>query len=73
MSRKVTRLARERGARFEYLFMWASGEELAQIAALVDEGTLKPVIDRTFPLAQAKEALAHVEAGRCVGKVVIEV
>jgi alcohol dehydrogenase len=73
LSRRVTRLAREKSAHFEYLFMRPSGEQLAEIGALLDGKIIRPVLDRTFPLAQAKEALAYVEAGRAVGKVVIEV
>lgn len=73
MSRKVSKAAREKNAHYEYLFMRADGAQLAQIGALVDAGVIKPVIDRTFPLAQAKEALAYVESGRAVGKVVVEV
>ncbi len=32
---------------------------------------MKPVLDRTFPFAETKEAVAYVEAGRSVGKVVV--
>jgi NADPH:quinone reductase-like Zn-dependent oxidoreductase len=31
------------------------------------------VIDRVFPFAQAKEALAYLETGRAKGKVVVQV
>jgi NADPH:quinone reductase-like Zn-dependent oxidoreductase len=71
MMRKVTRLAREKGARFEYLFVRPDGEQLGAIAALLEQGTIRPVIDRTFPFLETKEAMAYVEAGRAVGKVVI--
>ena len=71
LSRKVRRLARRHGARYRYIFMKPSGEQLARLAGLVEEGRLKPVIDRIFPLEQAKEALAYVETGRAKGKVVI--
>ncbi|WP_394841897.1 NADP-dependent oxidoreductase [Pendulispora brunnea] len=72
LMRKVTRLARERRATFEYLFMRPDAEQLARIAALLDDGVIRPVVDRTFPFAQTKEALAYVESGRAVGKVVVE-
>jgi len=34
-------------------------------------GKVRTVIDATFPLAQAAEAHAHLEAGAHVGKVVL--
>jgi alcohol dehydrogenase len=73
MSRKVTAAARDHDARFEYLFMRADGEQLAEIARLVERGVIKPLIERVFPLAQVREALAHSESGRATGKVVIAV
>ena len=72
MTRKITRLAKQRPARFEYWFMKASGEQLAAIATLVENGVIKPVVDRKYPLDAAPEALAYVESGRAAGKVVVE-
>jgi len=37
----------------------------------VAEGRLKPVIDRTFPLAEAARAHQHMESGDHVGKIVL--
>ncbi len=73
MSRKATAEARAHKARFEYLFMRPDGSQLAQIASLVESGTIKPLIDRVFPLEQVREALAYSESGRTTGKVVIKV
>jgi alcohol dehydrogenase len=73
MTWKVTRAAKKSRARFEWLFMRASGEQLSKITTLIEEGKIRPVIDRVFPLGQALEALAYSETGRATGKVVIQV
>jgi hypothetical protein len=46
MTRKITRLARQRLVRFEYWFMKPSGEQLAAIAGLVENGIIRPVVAR---------------------------
>ncbi len=48
-------------------------DDLVAIAELVEAGTLRPVIDRTYPLADAAAGLREVEAGHVRGKVVIAV
>jgi len=73
LNRKVDRLGKKKSVRFEYLFMRASGEQLERIGALVDGGVIKPILDKTFPLEAAAEAISYVRAGRTIGKVVIRV
>jgi len=41
--------------------------------AFADKHKLKPVIERTFPLAQAKEALVHLRDHHSFGKVVVTI
>jgi NADPH:quinone reductase-like Zn-dependent oxidoreductase len=53
--------------------MQASGAQLAKIAALIDTGSLRTVVDRVFPFAETNDAMAYVETGRAKGKVVIKV
>ena len=71
MNRKQFALARRHGVRYEYLFMRPNGEQLYEIAALLESGKIVPVIDRVFPLAQARDAFAYSESGRAVGKIII--
>ena len=40
---------------------------------LVEEGKLRPVMDRAFPLAEAAAAHARMEAGAHIGKIVLEI
>jgi NADPH:quinone reductase-like Zn-dependent oxidoreductase len=52
-------LARERGTDYEHL------------ARLLEAGELSPVLDRTYPLEQAAEAVRQLEEGTVRGKVAI--
>jgi NADPH:quinone reductase-like Zn-dependent oxidoreductase len=72
MSRKIMQLARQRGVRYSFLFMRPDGDQLADIASILDAGNIRAVIDRVFAFDQAKEALAYLETGRARGKVVVE-
>ncbi|MCV0383280.1 MAG: NAD(P)H-quinone oxidoreductase [Erythrobacter sp.] len=40
---------------------------------LFEDGTIRPVMDRSFPLREAGAAHAHMEAGDHIGKIVLEV
>lgn len=72
LSRKIRKQAKALGVRYQFFFMQANGTQLRELAALYDNGQLRPVIDRTFPFDQMLEAMAHVEQGRtAAGKVVI--
>jgi NADPH:quinone reductase-like Zn-dependent oxidoreductase len=51
----------------------ANGEELAEIAGLVAAGKVRPHVRKIFPLDAAADALASVERGHSVGKVVLRV
>ena len=71
LSYRVRAKARRRDARYSFLFMRANGGQLTEITALIDDGIIRPVVDRVFPFAATKEAMAYVEAGRAKGKVVV--
>lgn len=71
VSRRLRADARRHGVSYRFLFMHPSGSELAELAALITEGKLEPVIDRVFPFAEIGEAMAYLESGRAKGKVVV--
>ncbi|MDF2581036.1 MAG: Zn-dependent oxidoreductase, NADPH:quinone reductase, partial [Microbacterium sp.] len=73
LSGKVRRRARKLGVSYEFLFMHASGEQLRDITRLVDDGVLRPVVDRVLPFDQTAEALRLVAAGGSRGKTVVSV
>ncbi|UDQ79714.1 NADP-dependent oxidoreductase [Erwinia rhapontici] len=73
LSYRIRRQAKRRGIRYSFVFMRASGAQLSEISALVEAGVIKPVVDRVFPFAGIKDALAYIETGRAKGKVVVRV
>jgi NADPH:quinone reductase-like Zn-dependent oxidoreductase len=48
-------------------------QDLLTLKAMIEEGKLTPVIDRTFPLGEAPQAIHYLEQGHARGKVVITV
>ncbi len=73
ISAKARGQAKRQGVDYSFLFMQANGAQLAQIAALIDAGSLRTVVDRVFPFAETNEAMDYVETGRAKGKVVIKI
>ena len=46
-------------------------EDLSYLAELIEAGKLRPVIDRTYPLAEGREAIRYLGTGKARAKVVI--
>ena len=67
------RKAKRLNVTFSFLFMRANGAQLSEITALIDQGVIRPVVERVFPFESTQEALDFVEKGRAKGKVVVNV
>lgn len=50
-----------------------NAEDLEYLAGLMQSGQMTPVIDQQYSLDQAREAMAHVEAGHTRGKVIVAI
>ena len=61
-----------KGIRTAHVLRATDGKALAEIATLVEEGEIRAVIDRTFPLEQVADAHRYSETGRARGKIVID-
>jgi NADPH:quinone reductase-like Zn-dependent oxidoreductase len=46
-------------------------DAMESLIRLMAEGSVKPVIDRVFPLEEGREAMAHYLAGAFTGKIVL--
>ncbi|MES2719303.1 MAG: NADP-dependent oxidoreductase [Pseudomonadota bacterium] len=69
----IRKKARRHQVSYSFLFMKASGEQLRKIAALIDAGDIRPVLDKVFPFESTNEALTYVSTGRAKGKVVVRI
>jgi len=47
--------------------------DLATLAALMQAGKIKSIIDRRYPLSEISSAIDYVEAGHARAKVVVDV
>jgi NADPH:quinone reductase-like Zn-dependent oxidoreductase len=61
------------GQRLRGLATKIKREDLLALVGLVEAGTLRPVIDRTYPLIEASDAIRYLEEGHAAGKVVVTV
>jgi NADPH:quinone reductase-like Zn-dependent oxidoreductase len=71
LSRGIRAQAKRRHVHYAFLFMRASGAQLTEITSLIDASVIRPVVDRVFPFAATRDAMAYVESGRAKGKVVV--
>src|SRR5438874_3765361 len=54
--------AKRRQTTYSFLFMRASGRQLTEIASLIDQGIIRPVVARVSPFASSTDAMAYLEA-----------
>jgi NADPH:quinone reductase-like Zn-dependent oxidoreductase len=63
--------SRGRSQSVKFFVAKINKEDLVVLQALMEEGTVKPVIDKTYQLSSAPEALAYFGEGHARAKVVI--
>ena len=52
---------------------WESGTDLAALTELVEAGSVAPVVERAYPLAETGAAIAHLSSGRARGKLAVTI
>lgn len=72
LSSKIRKRAKKQNVNYSFLFMTANGKQLSEITHLIENGKIKPVIDKVFAFEKTNDALQYIESGRAKGKVVIK-
>ena len=65
--------AAQANVKIAQVFVYNSGVQLQEIATLIDQGSVKPVIERIYPLSEVKIAFDAVASRRTRGKIVLEI
>jgi NADPH:quinone reductase-like Zn-dependent oxidoreductase len=65
--------ARGRSQKVAFFVAKINPEDLAVLGGFLEDGKVRSVIDREFPLNEAPEALTYLGEGHARGKIVITV
>lgn len=69
----VQQRAAEKGVTAKNYLVHSSGEDMRQLAVLLQEGTLRPVVSHVFSFDQMAAAHQQIESGRTRGKIVVTI
>lgn len=72
-SLRATLLCKFIGQRMVMFFASVNQADLLVLKELVETGKIRPVVDRTYTLAEIPEAIRYLETGHARGKVVVTV
>jgi NADPH:quinone reductase-like Zn-dependent oxidoreductase len=71
LNEEVTSKAESKGVKGYFILVQSSGEDMKQIASLLESGAVKPHVSKVFSFEQMREAHLEQETGRTVGKIVV--
>jgi NADPH:quinone reductase-like Zn-dependent oxidoreductase len=63
--------AKAKGVNGYYFSVSSNGEDMRQLAGLLEKGIIRSHISKTFPFDKIKEAHLQIETGRTTGKIVV--
>ena len=73
LEEKMAAAADDAGGSFEMYLVQTSGADMAELASMMEAGTLRPLVYKTFGFDDLRAAHTEVELGRTVGKVIVTV
>jgi NADPH:quinone reductase-like Zn-dependent oxidoreductase len=66
-------VSRKNGRRVATFIAKVRTQDLEALAALAEDGQIRPAVERTYPLEQAAAALTEIESGHTSGKLVLAI
>jgi NADPH:quinone reductase-like Zn-dependent oxidoreductase len=73
LNEAVTEKTKAKGVNGYFMLVQSNGDDMQQIAALLEKGIIKAHVSATYPFEQMAEAHLQVESGRTVGKVIVTI
>lgn len=70
---QVDEKAKAKGMKGVKMMVQSSGEDMQNLASLLEDGALKPEVSMVFPFQKMKDAHAQVASGKTRGKVIVTV
>ncbi len=68
---KLAKLKKEKSADYKFTWMNPNGKQLEEIKTMVEEGTIKPIVDLIYDFENAIDAFEYLATGKAKGKVII--
>ena len=68
---KLNKLIEEKSAKYRHTWMQPNAGQLKEIKAMVEDRTIRPIIDLIYPFEDAVKAFEYLATGRAQGKVIV--
>lgn len=69
----LSKSSKAKNAEYKFIFMHPNGAHLNEIKELIEDGKIRPIIDKVYPFNESIKAFKHLETGRAKGKIVIKI
>ena len=71
--RSFDNMAKKRNQEYHFIFVQSSGEQLSEIAKVLEENLIRPSIDSIYSFDDIAKALVKVDKGSSRGKTIVEI
>ena len=71
--RSFHNMAKKRNQEYHFIFVQSSGEQLSEIAKVLEENQIRPSIDSIYSFEDIAKALVKVDKGSSRGKTIVEI